>query len=53
MPEEKTVSFRVFLPEETRIRFKIATAKDKSTMSAKALELIEEWLKSVEGETNT
>ncbi|MBE9003085.1 hypothetical protein IQ274_34175 [Nostoc sp. LEGE 12447] len=46
--EDKTVNFRVFLPEAERTRFKIACAKHRTTMSQKALELIRAWLDAEE-----
>jgi ParG len=49
--EEKTVNFRVFLSESERTRFKIACAKNRTTMSQQALELIRQWLKTQENET--
>jgi hypothetical protein len=49
--EEKTVNFRVFLSEEDRTRFKVACAKNRTTMSQQAVELIREWLEIQEKET--
>lgn len=49
--EEKTVNFRVFLSESERTSFKIACAKNRTTMSQQALELIRQWLKTQENET--
>ncbi len=49
--EEKMVNFRVFLPEEDRTRFKVACAKNRTTMSQQAVELIREWLEIQENET--
>ena len=46
MSEDKTVSFRVFLPDSERTKFKVACAKDKTTMSQKSRELINNWLES-------
>lgn len=42
--ESKTVKLVVFLPEDLRHRFKVETVKQGTNMSAKASELIEEWL---------
>lgn len=42
--DDKTVSFRVFLSDEERTRFKVECAKDKTTMSQRARELIRQWL---------
>lgn len=49
--DERTVNFRVFLPESERTRFKVACAKHRTTMSQQALELIREWLREQESET--
>jgi hypothetical protein len=49
--EERTVNFRVFLPESERMKFKVACAKHRTTMSQQALELIREWCKHSENET--
>jgi hypothetical protein len=49
--EEKSVNFRVFLSETDRTRFKVACAKNRTTMSQKAVELICEWLETQENET--
>lgn len=49
--EEKTVNFRIFLSEEDRTRFKVACAKNRTTMSQQAVELILEWLETQENET--
>jgi len=49
--EEKSVNFRVFLSESDRTRFKVACAKNRTTMSQKAVELIREWLETQENET--
>lgn len=43
--EDKTVKLAVFLPESTRLDFKVEVTRQGTTMSAKCLELIEEWLK--------
>jgi hypothetical protein len=51
--EDKTVNFRVFLPEAERTRFKIACAKHRTTMSQKALELIRAWLDAEENENSS
>ena len=51
--EDKTVNFRVFLPEPERTRFKIACAKHRTTMSQKALELIRAWLDAEENENSS
>jgi hypothetical protein len=49
--EEKNVNFRVFLSEMDRTRFKVACAKNRTTMSQQAVELIREWLETQENET--
>ena len=49
--EEKTVNFRVFLSESERTQFKVACAKNRTTMSQQAVGLIREWLKTQENET--
>jgi hypothetical protein len=41
---DKTVSFRVFLSDDERTEFKVECAKDKTTMSQQARELILNWL---------
>ncbi|MEH1940787.1 MAG: plasmid partition protein ParG [Nostoc sp.] len=51
--EDKTVNFRVFLPEPERTRFKVACAKHRTTMSQKALELIRAWLDAEENENSS
>jgi hypothetical protein len=51
--EEKTVNFRVFLSESERTRFKVACAKNRTTMSQQTVELIREWLKMQENETSS
>jgi ParG len=51
--EDKTVNFRVFLSESERTSFKIACAKNRTTMSQQALELIRQWLKTQENETQS
>ena len=51
MTEEKAVNFRVFLTELDRTRFKVACAKNRTTMSQKAVELIREWLDTQENES--
>jgi len=42
--ESKLVSFKVFLEESDRIRFKIACAEERTTMSQKSKELILGWI---------
>ncbi|HEY9634371.1 MAG TPA: plasmid partition protein ParG [Coleofasciculaceae cyanobacterium] len=49
--EDKTVNFRIFLSELDRTRFKVACAKNRTSMSQKAVELILEWLETEENET--
>lgn len=49
--EEKAVNFRVFLTEVDRTRFKVACAKNRTTMSQKAVELIRQWLETQEDES--
>jgi hypothetical protein len=44
MSEDKTVSFRVFMNDSERTLFKVACAEEKTTMSQKSRELINEWL---------
>ena len=46
--EDRTVKLAVFMPESTRLDFKVEVTKQGTTMSAKCLELIEEWLKAQE-----
>ena len=41
---EKTVSFRVFLSDDERTEFKVYCARQKTTMSQQARELIRAWL---------
>ena len=53
MTEDKTVSFRVFLEDSERTRFKVACAEEKTTMSQKCRELILEWLRSRMGKDDT
>lgn len=43
--EDKTVKLAVFLPESTRLDFKVEVTRQGTTMSSKCLELIEDWLK--------
>lgn len=43
---EKTVSFRVFLSDDERTEFKVQCAKEKTTMSQQARELILAWLEA-------
>jgi hypothetical protein len=47
---EKAVNFRVFLTELDRTRFKVACAKNRTTMSQKAVELIRQWLDTQENQ---
>jgi hypothetical protein len=49
--EEKMVNFRVFLSEEDRTRFKVVCAKNRTTMSQQAVQLIREWVETQENET--
>lgn len=49
---EKMVNFRVFLSEEDRTRFKVACAKNRTTMSQQAVQLIREWVETQENETS-
>ena len=49
---DKTVSFRVFLNDDERTQFKVACAKEKTTMSQKAKELIKLWLESEESQAD-
>jgi len=46
--QDKTVSFRVFLPDSERTAFKVECAQEKTTMSQKARELIQNWLKEMQ-----
>jgi hypothetical protein len=46
--EDRTVKIVVFLNESERIRFKVACAEEKTTMSQKSKELINAWLKERE-----
>jgi hypothetical protein len=48
--EEKMVNFRVFLSEEDRTRFKVACAKNRTTMSQQAVQLIRDWVEIQENE---
>ncbi|HEY9822507.1 MAG TPA: plasmid partition protein ParG [Candidatus Sericytochromatia bacterium] len=48
---EKSVNFRIFLSETDRTRFKVACAKNRTTMSQQAVQLILEWLEIQENET--
>jgi hypothetical protein len=51
--EEKMVNFRVFLSEEDRTRFKVVCAKNRTTMSQQAVQLIREWVETQENETSS
>lgn len=51
--EDKAVNFRIFLSESDRTRFKVACAKNRISMSQKAVELILEWLDTQENETSS
>lgn len=42
--EEKTVKLVVFLSDDERTQFKVACARNKTSMSQKARELIIEWM---------
>jgi hypothetical protein len=42
--EDKTVKLVVFLTDEERTQFKISCARNKTSMSQKARELILEWI---------
>jgi len=44
MADDKFVSFRVFMEDSERTRFKVACAQNKTTMSQKSRELITKWL---------
>ncbi|BAY11036.1 hypothetical protein [Calothrix sp. NIES-2098] len=48
MSDSDKVSFKVFLTEEERTRFKIACAQERSNMSEKAREFILKWLETRE-----
>ena len=48
---EKTVSFRVFLSDDERTEFKVQCAKEKTTMSQQARELILAWLEAKQKDT--
>jgi len=50
--QDKTVSFRVFLPDSERTAFKVECAQEKTTMSQKARELIQNWLKEMRQKNN-
>ncbi|MEL6163218.1 MAG: copy number control protein [Cyanobacteria bacterium J06628_3] len=50
--EDKTVSFRVFLPESLRTEFKVWCAKEGTNMSEKSRELIEQWIESRINQSN-
>jgi hypothetical protein len=52
MAEEKVVTFRVFLDDSDRTRFKVACAEEKTTMSQKSKELILEWMQKRHKEQN-
>jgi hypothetical protein len=47
---EKAVSFRVFLSDDERTDFKVQCAKEKTTMSQQARDLILDWLKTKQNE---
>lgn len=51
--EEKTVKLVVFLSDEERTQFKVACARNKTSMSQKAKELILEWMKAGENESTS
>ena len=42
--EDKTVSLRIFMPEDVRTKFKSECVLDGVSMSEKAVELIQQWL---------
>lgn len=48
--EEKTVKLVVFLSDDERTQFKVACARNKTSMSQKARELILDWMKAEENE---
>jgi hypothetical protein len=50
---EKSVNFRVFLTESDRTRFKVACAKNRTTMSQQAVELIRDWLEIQENDPSS
>ena len=51
--EDKTVKLVVFLQDSERVRFKVACAKNKTSMSQKAHDLILEWLITQENEPSS
>ncbi|MDZ8237559.1 MAG: plasmid partition protein ParG [Nostoc sp. ChiQUE01a] len=51
--EDKTVKLVVFLSDSERTRFKIACAKNRTTMSQKARQLVLEWLETEENESTS
>jgi hypothetical protein len=42
--EDKTVSLRIFMPEDVRTKFKSECVLEGISMSEKAVELIQQWL---------
>ncbi|MFB2975331.1 plasmid partition protein ParG [Microseira sp. BLCC-F43] len=50
--EDKTVKLVVFLSDSERTRFKVACAKNKTSMSQQAHQLILDWLKNQEEAEN-
>ena len=51
--EEKTVKLVVFLSDDERTQFKVACARNKTSMSQKAKELILDWMKAEENEAKS
>ena len=49
--EEKTVKLVVFLSDDERTQFKVACARNKTSMSQKAKKLILDWVKTGENES--
>ena len=51
--EDKTVKLVVFLSDDERTQFKVACARNKTSMSQKAKELILDWMKAEENEAKS